>query len=332
MKPFTYVVPTSLAEAGAAAAQPNALVKGAGLDLVDRMKERLQTPERVVNLLPLKDELAGIAADATGETRIGALTTLMQLQGHDDLQGPAFRALVQSASTTGTPQIQHRATVAGNILQFTRCWYVRSEAFHCLHGGRGPTCLAMTGNNRYHAVMGWSDCVRVHASNVAPPLLALGAEYTTVKGDPDHGGTVRRRKLAELFPPVPRAQLAEHTLEDGEIVTAFHIPKQPEGVRTAYAESREKQSFDWATTACAVRVVMDGGTITAADLVLGAVAPNPLPRPHAARVLVGKKPSAKLFQRAAELAFQGAAPLAHNAFKLPIGKAVVRDALEQATR
>ena len=30
--------------------------------------------------------------------------------------------------------------------------------------------------------------------------------------------------------------------------------------------------------------------------------------------------------------FQGAAPLAHNAFKLPIGKAVVRDALEQATR
>ena len=65
---------------------------------------------------------------------------------------------------------------------------------------------------------------------------------------------------------------------------------------------------------------------------LGAVAPNPMPRPQAARMLVGKKPSSKLFQRVAEAAFQGAAPLAHNAFKLPIGKAVVRAALEEATR
>src|SRR5690606_15122263 len=102
--------------------------------------------------------------------------------------------------------------------------------------------------------------------------------------------------------------------------------------RCSYAESREKQSFDWATTACAVRVVMDGTIIREADLVLGAVAPVPMPRPQAARMLIGKEPSTKLFQRVAEMAFQGAAPLAHNAFKLPIGKAVVRDALEQATR
>lgn len=326
MKPFTYVVPKTLAEAGEAAAEPNTIVKGAGLDVVDRMKERLQTPERIVNLLPLKAELAGIASDADG-LRIGALTTLRQLQDHESLAGRAYEALRRSASTTGTPQVQNRATVAGNILQFTRCWYVRSEAFQCLHGGRGPTCLAMTGNNRYHAVMGWSDCVRVHPSNLAPPLLVLGAEYTTRLGDRE-----RRRKLIDLFPEQPRAELGEHTLEDGEIVTAFHVP-QPEGdVRTAYTESREKQSFDWATTACAVRVVMNGGKIAAADIVLGAVAPNPMPRPQAAQLLVGREPSDKLFQRVAEMAFQGAAPLAHNAFKLTMGKAVVRDALEQATR
>jgi xanthine dehydrogenase YagS FAD-binding subunit len=175
--------------------------------------------------------------------------------------------------------------------------------------------------------MGWSDCVRVHPSNLAPPLLAMGAEYTTMLGD-----QTRRRRFAELFPAEPRAENPEHTLEDGEIVTAIHVPKQPAGARTAYTESREKQSFDWATTACAVRVVMDGATITAADLVLGAVAPNPLPRPRAAEMLVGKQPSEKLFQRVAEAAFQGASPLAHNAFKLPIGKAIVRAALEQATR
>ncbi len=326
MKPFTYVVPTSLAEAGRAAARPDTIVKGAGLDVVDRMKERLQTPQRIVNLLAVRAELLGVAAK-DGDVKIGALTTLSELEQAPALQDRAFTALTRAASTTATPQVRHRATVAGNVLQFTRCWYVRSEAFRCLHGGRGPTCLAMTGNNRYHAVMGWQDCVRVHASNVAPPLLALGAEYTTVRGD-----TVRRRAFAELFPEQPRAELPEHTLEDGEIVTAIHLPKQPAGTRTAYAESREKQSFDWATTACAVRVVMDGGTIRAADLVLGAVAPNPLPRPQAAAMLVGKPPSERLFQRVAEAAFAGAAPLAHNAYKLPIGKAVVRMALEEATR
>lgn len=327
MKPFTYVVPGSLAEASEAGKQPNTVLKGAGVDLVDRMKERLQTPERVVNLLPLQRELAGVAVAANGELRIGALTTLTQLEQHPALAGPAFAGLRVSAAIAATPQVRNRATVAGNILQFTRCWYVRSEAFRCLHGGRGPTCLAMTGENRYHSVLGWLDCVRVHPSNLAPPLLALDAEYSTLLGD-----TVRRRKFSELFPAEPKAQSAEHTLEAGEIVTAIHVPPQPAGSRSAYCESREKQSFDWATTACAVRVVMDGGTIRAANLVLGAVAPNPLPRPKAAAMLVGQTPSTQLFQKAAEAAYAGASPLAHNDYKLTIGKAIVREALEEATR
>ncbi|MFY9341073.1 MAG: FAD binding domain-containing protein [Planctomycetota bacterium] len=327
MKPFTYVVPKSLAEASEASRQPETLVKGAGIDLIDRMKERLQTPERVVNLLPLTSELAGVAADANGELRIGALTTLTQLEQHQALATQALAGLRDSAAMTATPQIRNRATVAGNILQFTRCWYVRSEAFRCLHGGRGPTCLAMTGENRYHAVLGWLDCVRVHPSNLAPPLLALGAEYSTRLGE-----TTRRRKFSELFPAEPRAQNPEHTLEAGEIVTAIHVPPQSAGTRSAYCESREKLSHDWATTACAVRVVLGGGKITAADLVLGAVAPVPLPRPKAAAMLVGQAPSATLFAKVAEAAFAGANALAHNDYKLTVGKAIVREALEQATR
>lgn len=327
MKPFTYVVPKSLAEASEAGKQPNTLLKGAGIDLIDRMKERLQTPERIVNLLPLKDDLAGVALDNGGELRIGALTTLAQLEQHQALANPALAGLRAATETTATPQIRNRATVAGNILQFTRCWYVRSEAFHCLHGGRGPTCLAMTGENRYHAVLGWMDCVRVHPSNLAPPLLALDAEYSTLLGD-----QVRRRKFGDLFPAEPRAQNPEHTLQDGEIVTAIHVPPQPAGTRSAYLESREKLSHDWATTACAVKVVMDGGKIAKASLVLGAVAPVPLPRPKAAAMLVGQAPSAMLFQKVAEAAYAGASPLAHNEYKLTIGKAIVREALDQATR
>jgi xanthine dehydrogenase YagS FAD-binding subunit len=78
--------------------------------------------------------------------------------------------------------------------------------------------------------------------------------------------------------------------------------------------------------------VLDGGVITAANLVLGAVSPVPRPRPDAAKMLVGQKPSAELFVKVAEAAYAGAAPLAHNAYKLTVGKAIVRDALEQAAR
>ncbi len=327
MKPFTYVVPKTLGEACGAADQPDTVLKGAGIDLIDRMKERLQTPANVVNLLPLRADLAGIATSAAGELRLGAMTTLAELEAHDALAAPALAGLRAAAANTASPQIRNRATIGGNLLQFTRCWYVRSEAFGCLHGGRGPTCLAMTGENRYHSVLGWHDCVRVHPSNLAPVLLSLGAEYSTQRGD-----QAKRRPLAELFPREPKAQVAEHTLERGEILTALHVPPQPAGARTAYSESREKATFDWATTACAVRVVLDGGTITTADLVLGAVAPVPLPRPAAAKLLVGQRPSATLFAKVAETAFAGAAPLAHNAYKLTVGKAIVREALEQATR
>ncbi|MGK0265555.1 MAG: xanthine dehydrogenase YagS FAD-binding subunit, partial [Planctomycetota bacterium] len=87
MKPFSYVVPKSLDEAIEAAAQPNTLIKGAGLDIVDRMKERLQTPTSIVNLLPLKDELKGITVEADGGIRIGALTTLTEIESHEALRG-----------------------------------------------------------------------------------------------------------------------------------------------------------------------------------------------------------------------------------------------------
>jgi len=330
MKPFTYVQPRSLQEAADAAKQPDTLLKGAGIDLVDRLKERLLQPAQIVSLLPLQQELGSITVAADGSLTLGAGVTLTQLEEHPALAaaGPAGRALAglrDAAAMTATPQVRHRATLAGNLLQFTRCWYVRSEAHRCLHGGRGPTCLAMTGENRYHAVLGWQDCVRVHPSNLAPPLLALGAEYTTVLD-----GKTTRRPLAALFPSDPRAENPEHTLAPGEILLALHVPAQPAGARSAYCESREKLSFDWATTACAVRLVLQDGVIRSADLVLGAVSPVPRPRPEAVKVLLGQAPSDELWRKAAEVAYAGAAPLAHNAYKLTVGKAIVRQALEHA--
>lgn len=326
MQPFTLVVPHDLDEAAAAAKPATAMLKAAGLDLLDRLKEGVATPGELVSLLPLKRDLAGIGSDAKGLS-IGALTTLAELAEAKALDGAAFAALRTAADQAATPQIRNRATVAGNLLQQCRCWYLRSAAFACLHGGKGPICLAIPGENRYHAIFGVVDCARVHPSNLAPALLALGAEFTSLAN-----GKPVRRPLAELFPSEPKAQAAEHTLQQGEILTAIHLPAPPAGARSAYAESREKQSFDWPTTAAAVRLVLDGGRITEAAIVLGAVAPVPWPRPQAAAMLVGKAPSAELFEQVAKAAFADAQALEHNAYKIPIGQGVLRSALHEAAR
>lgn len=327
MKSFSYVLPHNLDEANKAAKKPGALIKAAGIDVVDLLKERRIAPKELVNLLPLADQLAGIAPEADGGLRIGALTTLTQLEESAAVGNEAFAAIRQAAESPATPQVRNRATVAGNLLQVTRCWYLRDAQLDCLHGKDGPACRAQTGENRYHSIIGYHDCVRVHPSNLAPAMLAFNAEYSTVLD-----GKTRRRKLTELFPAEPLAELDEDTLETGEIVTALHLPAQPAGTRSAYCESREKLSFDWATTAAAVRLVIEGGTIKDASLVLGAVAPVPVPRPEAAALLIGKKPDDELFQEVATAAFSDAKPLSQNAFKVKVGKAIVREALHKASR
>jgi len=207
-----------------------------------------------------------------------------------------------------------------------RCWYLRSARFACAHSGRGDRCLAQEGEHRYHAVMGTHDCIRVHPSNLAPPLLVFDAELHVQMG----GDRVRTLRLRDLYPVEPIAAAPEHTLAAGEVLLSVRVARPAPGTRSAYRESREKQSHDWATTAAAVRLVLDGEKIAAAAICLGAVAPVPILAESASALLVGEKPSPTLFQKVAEEAYRGADPLPQNRYKVPVGQAVLIDALTAA--
>ncbi|HLU37820.1 MAG TPA: FAD binding domain-containing protein [Planctomycetota bacterium] len=325
MKPFEIVRAEGIAATSkAAGATPGAVFKAAGIDLLDRMKERQFQPPALVDLLRLRSELAAVKVEPDGGIAIGALVTLAGLAAAPELADPAFAGLREAAGIAATPQIRSRATVAGNLLQQARCWYLRSAAFPCAHKG-GETCFAMYGENRYHSVLAYDDCVRVHPSNIAPPLLTLGAEVTVQRGD-----AVRRIKLAELWPERPTAAAPDHTLAPDEIVTWIHLPKPAAGSRGAYCESREKLSFDWATTAAAAFATLADGKVVDARLCLGAVAPGPVPVPAATEMLAGKVPTAALCDEVAAAAFAGAKPLYHNAYKVPTGTAIAARALRLA--
>jgi xanthine dehydrogenase YagS FAD-binding subunit len=78
---------------------------------------------------------------------------------------------------------------------------------------------------------------------------------------------------------------------------------------------------------------MDKGTCESASIVLGGVAPIPWRVPDAEHLLAGQRITPDLAARAGEAAVAGAQPLAKNAYKVPLTKALVRRTLlELATR
>ncbi len=325
MRPFTLYRPDSLEDA--VGKRPDAVFKAAGIDLLDRLKERVESPPAVIDLSRLDDGMRVLEAK-DGRISIGALRTLAEVAAAPLLAGRAHRALVEAAGEAATPAVRNRATVGGNLLQKARCWYLRSAQFGCAHGGDGPLCLALTGENRYHSVLGYHDCVRVHPSSLAPALYVLDAQVVWRTREV----MLQNAPITALYPKEPVARAAEHVLPADGVLLFVQLPPFPAGTRSAFRESRERQSFDWATTAAAVRLRIEQGKIADAAICLGAVAPNPYPATQAAKYLVGKESSAATFTQCAELAFRDAAPLSQNAYKVPVGKAVLMDALTAAAK
>ena len=83
---------------------------------------------------------------------------------------PAIREklliLSDAAGEAASPQIRNAGTIAGNICQRPFCWYFRSSNFNCLRKG-GQVCYTVTGDGRFHAILGAGPSYIVHPSDTA---------------------------------------------------------------------------------------------------------------------------------------------------------------------
>lgn len=314
MESFEYVQPTGLDEALTLLAEPGTLAQAGGVDLLDRLKEGLDTPKRLVSLRKVK-ELSGIA-EVTGGLRVGALVTLDELARHPTMRTRA-RALAEAALHTATPNVRNQATIGGNLVQRPRCWYFRSDDFHCRKKG-GPVCYALDGENEFHSIFGNTVCAALHASTLAPALVALGATLDLVskKGS-------RTLAVSDFFMPPEREVTKDTVLEPGELVRSVFVPLGQETDRSAYTKQGQRESYDWPLVDVAVWLRMDGETVRDLRIVLGAVAPVPRRATAAEGVLRGKKLTDASARAAGARATEGATPLAQNRYKLPMLSAVV---------
>lgn len=327
MNRFAYLVPQSFEAAAKLLAglppRSSVLVKAGGIDVLDRLKERIDTPQQVLNLLALRGEAARIGATAGGVVEIGALATLAEVAEHE-LVRARFPAVAAAAGHTATPQIRNAATVGGNLCQKPRCWYFRSRDYRCLKKG-GSMCYAVAGDNRYHAVVGAGACHIVHPSNLAPALVACGARIRVVAEGA--GGSASRVIPIDAFFRVPvDPRQDEHTLRPGELIRVIELPAAGAGPQSAYVELREKQSFDWPLVSCAANL----NDRAHPRVVLGAVAPIPWRLRAVERVLAGGGLDDRTISRAAALAAEGFEPMSRNAYKVRLVAPAVADALRQA--
>src|SRR5262249_13036269 len=229
----------------------------------------------------------------------------------------------EAAGSIATPQIRNLATVGGNLCQRPRCWYFRSPDIVCLKKG-GTECYAASGENKYHAIFGGGPSFIVHPSDLAPILVALGAEVdlASLEG--------RRSMPLEKFFTLPTSGdvRRENVLRPGELVTSVRVPSSVLGARSTYLKFKERASLDFALVSTAAALELGPlGDIRAARLVLGGVAPVPWRVPEAESFLAGKRPTPEVAAEAAQIALRGAKPLAKNGFKIPLAQALVRRAL-----
>jgi len=309
-----------LSEATADDSYESARPMAGGQDLLTAMKEHIQRPKRVVNL-KLIQGLGGIDGTAATGLKIGALVKLHEIEEHPEIL-KSFPGLAEAAHSIATVQLRNQGTIGGNLCQRPRCWYFRLEDVVCLKKG-GDTCYAEKGENKYHAIFGGGPSFIVHPSDLATMLMALDASVAT------SGPKGKRNLTLDKFFVLPKDDASkENVLDDAEIVTSIQIPASAFAARSAYVKFKERNSLDFAMAAAAAAVeIGPDKKVRQARIVLGGVAPIPWRVPAAEAALVGQTLDEKTIAAVAETALQGATPLAKNAYKIPLAKALLRRAL-----
>ena len=321
MKAFAYINPTNEKDAVAALSTQieQAMPIGGGQDLLARMKDYVTQPDRIVNV---KAALESTATPLNGGLRIGAAMRMVDVAESAEIARmyPAFSA---AAIEVGTPQIRNQATVGGNINQRPRCWYYRNEEFVCFKKG-GNQCFSPAGENQFHAILGGGPSWIVHPSSLAVPSLAYGAMFRLA------GPKGERMVAAADYFTLPRQSLRmENVLAPDELLTHVILPA-PGAVKSGHYEVRYKESHDWPIAFATVLLTMNGVTVQAARVVMGAVAPIPWRSPAAEQALAGKAINEETAAAAADAALKDARPLSQNAYKVDVAKVAVKRAILRA--
>jgi xanthine dehydrogenase YagS FAD-binding subunit len=318
MEAFDLIRPTTIDDAIRAAQRGRSRFIAGGTDLMQLMKDNVETPLHVIDVEGVLDDHVTLNDQGL---RIGALARMSDVAAHVEIVR-SYPVIAQALLASASPQLRNMATIGGNLLQRTRCGYFRDTGFPCNKRVEGSGCPAIGGENRLLAILGGSDtCIATHASDLAVALVALDATVELRHAD----GATRTVALVAFYREPGATPHLETVLQPGELITAITVPAHPLARRSAYLKVRDRASFEFALVSAAVALDIDGQLIREARIALGGVGTKPWRAQAAETALRGTPATGENFRRAAEIALQGARPATQNAFKVTLAqRAIVR--------
>lgn len=341
-----------------------AKVIAGGTDLLGAMKDRLTTPEVIININKI-EELDYIR-EADGTLKIGALTKLAHIEKSPIIRGK-FRMLSEAAHSIGSPLIRNMGTIGGNLCQDVRCWYYRASPwcgapFNCYRKG-GDKCYAsghgqqegalsgeesffntdelilygggvrvlnpafalgcleiapeVVGDGRYHSIMGAKVCHAVCPSDMATVLVALEAKVRVIGS-----GGERMLSVEELW----LNDAPWLAIKSDEIISEIQIPASKGETMGTYLKFRFRKAVDFSIVSLAALLVRKGNLVKNANIILGGVAPIPW-RAKESEAILKERAMVGIADIAAEAATIEASPLAMSAYKIPLSKEAVKQAI-----
>jgi len=326
---FEYLAAPDLETAIRAGAAASARFVAGGTTLIDLMKLGVERPAHVVDLNPLTSRDASLATISElpgGGLRVGALAHMSDV-AWDARVRDDYPLVSQSLLLAASGQVRNMATMAGNILQRTRCEYFRDTATACNKREPGSGCAALHGINRGHAILGTSEqCIATHPSDLAVALTALDA-VVHVRG-PNGARTIPFGD----FHLLPGAHPEHETvLRSGEVITAIDLPPLSFARHSTYLKVRDRASFAFALAAAAVALDVQSGTVRGARVALGGVGTKPWRSHEAEHALIGRPATNATYRAAADAALAGARPQRQNGFKIELAKRTLTRALTEVS-
>jgi len=272
--------PTSIKEALAAAASCDNDFDyiGGGTDLLPNYKNRLNPRRNVIALWGI-GELSEVA-----DGSYGAMARLSGIEAHEPTRRK-HPGLVEAVEQVATPLVRQQATLGGNLLVETRCYYFnqsldwRASKGYCMKAA-GDVCLVVPQKE---------VCYAVYSGDTAAVLMALDATLTI------HGFSAEREvKAREFFQP---DGIRKNVMQRGDILARVTLPPGAEKRRAGYLKLRLRDSFDFPEMGVAAAVKLDGSTVEDLQVVITAVSMTPLMFPEITDPVRGEKLTPDLIQQ-----------------------------------
>jgi xanthine dehydrogenase YagS FAD-binding subunit len=314
MRPFAYERARDAAGALAASAEvPGARYLAGGTNLVDLMKLGVEQPARLV-------DVSRLAMDAIEELPDGGLRIGANVRNSDLAVSASVREryplLSQALLSGASGQLRNRATVAGNLLQRTRCSYFQDVSKPCNKRAPGSGCPAREGDHRNLAILGHSPaCVATHPSDMAVAMVAIGGEVHVL--GPRGTRTIPLGGLHRLPGDEPER---DTVLGPGDLITAVELTPLRFARRSRYRKVRDRASYAFAVTSIAAAVDVEGGTIRDCRIAFGGLAHVPWRAEAAEASLRGADAGEAAFAAAADAELAQARALPDNGFKLALAR------------